>query len=333
MQLVCSDGFAGVERYVSKTAAGLARAGVRVTVIGGDPASMRAALGTAVDFIPAASMAEARAALADVHGADVVNTHMTEADVVGARGRHGARHVSTRHFAARRGSSPASRAAAWFVRRGLAAQIAISQFVADAVDGPAVVIPTGVDDDDARADGDRGRTVLVAQRLEVEKHTDVALRAWARSRASAAGWQLHVAGDGSQRAVLEQLARDLDIAGSVQFLGQRRDVGELMASAGVMIAPTPREGLGLSVLEAMARALPVVACAAGGHLETVGSVADAALFAPDDAESAARALDRLIDDPVRRMAYGTRLQERQRAHFTVRRQIEQTLDVYRNAVR
>lgn len=331
---MCSDGFAGVERYMSKLAVELSRAGVRVTVIGGAPDPMRRALqDVAADFLPAASMAEAGAALRAVRDADIVNTHMTEADVVGARRRHRARHVSTRHFGARRGSSVASRAAAWYVRRSVCAQIAISRFVADAVDGHAVVIPTGVDDDTARADGERERTVLVAQRLEAEKSTAVAIHAWARSTARRTGWRLHIAGDGSERAELERLTRDLGVTDSVRFLGHRSDVGELMTRAGILLAPTPREGLGLSVLEAMARALPVVACAGGGHLETVGSVTDSATFAPDDAAAAARALDLLAADDARRVDYGVRLQRAQRAHFTVARQVEQTLDLYRSVLR
>ena len=64
-----------------------------------------------------------------------------------------------------------------------------------------------------------------------------------------------------------------------------------------LVAPCPIEAFGLSVVEAMARSLPVVAAAAGAHLETVGSVDGAALFPPtDDPADAARWLEKLAGD-------------------------------------
>ena len=86
------------------------------------------------------------------------------------------------------------------------------------------------------------------------------------------GWTLDIAGEGSQRTHLERLAADRGAGAAVRFLGFRMDVDELMAAAGIFLAPRPTEALGLSVLEAMAAGLPVVAAAAGGHLETVGTV-------------------------------------------------------------
>jgi len=100
----------------------------------------------------------------------------------------------------------------------------------------------------------------------------------------------------------------------------------------MLLAPTPIEAFGLSVLEAMSHGLPVVAAGAGGHLETVGSTPGAALFAPGDAAAAARQLARLITDPRDRRRYGDALRERQRTLFTAERQTEGTLRVFAGAV-
>ncbi|GAA3750916.1 hypothetical protein GCM10022240_00200 [Microbacterium kribbense] len=336
MHVVCSDGFAGVERYIATTARGLCEQGLRVTVIGGAAGDMRRQLdGLDVTVLPGDSIIQAWRSLRGVDRPDVVNTHMTEADLVGAVYRRRARrvaHISTRHFGAPRGSSLPSRAAAGFVRRGLRAQIAISRFVARSIDGASDVVHTGVENSAMPPRREREPVALVAQRLEPEKHTALAVRAWAASGAAATGWRLDIAGAGSQRRSLEQLSAELNVTDSVRFLGLCTDLDQRMARAGVLIAPTPREGLGLSVLEAMAHALPVVAARSGGHLETVGAVPGAALFEPDDAVAAALQINRLISDPGLRDAYGAQLQQAQREQFSIAAQIDRTIAIYRRVV-
>lgn len=336
VHVVCSDGFAGVERYISRIGPALAARGARVTVIGGDPRAMAATLASgSVDFTPAASIGEARRALARLPRPDIINTHMSEGDLVGALGslRSHARVVSTRHFASRRGSRAAMRPLSAWISGRIAAQIAISQFVADAIEGDSVVVHTGVDDAPAAPAEARQKTVLVAQRLEPEKDTATAIRAWAGSSARTTGWRMVVAGDGSERQQLNALAGELGIRDSIDFLGHRDDVHELMATASVLLAPTPREGLGLSVLEAMARATPVIASASGGHLETAGAVEGSRMFASRDAVEAARRLDELIADTRARAALGEAQRRHQQTEFSLSAQVDGTQAVYEAAVR
>ncbi|MCW4458871.1 glycosyltransferase family 4 protein [Microbacterium sp. MPKO10] len=329
VHLTCSDAFAGVERYVSLLAPCQVERGWRVTVIGGAPEPMSRALeGTGARFIPAASLRSGRAALRSISPADIVNTHMSQADLAGimATPTSPARLVSTRHFAAPRGRSPAVRAAFSVARSRFAAQIAISHFVAGNIGEPSSVVHTGVTNAPA---GECARPiVLMAQRLEPEKATHVAIAAWAASRAPADGWELHIAGDGRERERLEQQAQTLGVGRSVRFLGHQDHVRALMPEAGLFLAPTAREGLGLSVLEAMACALPVVASASGGHAETIGSVTGALLFRPGDVEEAARQIDFAVAHADARRQYGLRARNVQRERFTVRSQAEATLAVY-----
>src|SRR6185436_15669845 len=121
-------------------------------------------------------------------------------------------------------------------------------------------------------------------------HTDVAVRAFAASGLANDGWRLTIAGDGALRGELEDLAASLRLGGAAEFLGHRRDMWELMRSTGVLLAPRTDEAFGLSVVEAMARGLPVVAAGSGAHLETVGSAPGAALFIPGDSDDAAHLL-------------------------------------------
>lgn len=315
VHVVCTDAFAGVERYVTTLARTQDARGLRVQVLGGSAARMPAELaGSGVRWAPAPTPLRAAAALRRLD-TRLVHAHMTAAELaatVAAR----APVVATRHFAATRGSSGLGRAVGRFIGPRLAAQVAISAFVAERVEGPSTVVHPGVPvvgrDPGAPA---RRPVVLMAQRLEAEKRTDVGLRVWAASGLADAGWELLVAGTGALRPDLEALAVDLGVAGSVRFLGARSDVDDLLASASVFLAPRGDEPYGLSVVEAMAHGTPVVAGRGGGHSETVG-VADGAVLVPEeDVAAAGAALAALARDPERQAAYGEELRALQQRRF------------------
>ena len=209
-------------------------------------------------------------------------------------------------------------------------QLAVSRYVAEHVDGPSTVVLSGVRSEPGRVTAaERSPTVLVAQRLSPEKNNDVAVRAFAESGLAGQGWRLSVAGRGALLGDLERLADELGIRGAVDFLGYRPDVLDLMSQASMLLAPRVDEAFGLSVVEAMARGLPVVASGSGAHLETVGATDGAALFRPGDATDAGRLLRELADAEDRRDSYGARLQQVQREHFTVDEQARRTDVFYR----
>lgn len=329
---VRSDGFAGVESHIARLAVGQARAGHRVAVIGGDPEAMRQAMaGADVRQRPAATASEVVRGLDAYRHSDILHVHMTaaEAAAVAAVRAWPRPVVTTRHFAAHRGATRRGRLAATLVARRIAAQIAISEYVAAAVEGDSVVVPPGLPAAPVVPASERTRTVLVAQRLEAEKRTQDAIEIFARSGLLQRGWRLAIAGDGARRAHLGDTARRWGVAAATDFLGHRRDVPELMRTAGLLIAPCDIEGLGLTVVEAMAVGLPVVACAAGGHLETVGAAAAGALYPVGDLSAGADLVRCLAVDDERRVAYGAELAQIQSTRFTVEAQVAGVDAVYR----
>ena len=337
---VRSDAFAGVERHVAVLAGAQAALGHDVVVAGGDPAAVAAAVRRAdVRVLPVRSTPDlARTLHRYARGADVLHVHMTAAEVAATLATTlvpgAAPVVATRHFARTRGSGPARPVTAAVARHRVTAQIAISEYVARHVDGASTVVPVGVPDQpDAPGAPERERVVLVLQRLEAEKRTDLALRAFAASGLADRGWRLDVVGDGALRPRLEAQAVDAGLARSVRFLGRRDDVESIMRRSAVLLAPCAVEGLGLSVLEAMASGLPVVAAAAGGHLETLRGLDPLALHTPDDADAAAHQLATLAADPERRTRYGEAAQRAQRARFTPRAQAVATQSVYDGVLR
>ena len=340
LHAIRSDGFSGVEQFVLRLARTQAADGHAVTVIGGDPPRMRPGLDeVGVEHLPAARTQEvARAVRRLARDVDVVNTHMTAADVATVqalaplpRSRRPAV-VATCHFARPRGRiGPVAIDA--LVRRRIDAQISISAAVAAAIDGPSTVVHTGIE---SRPPGDqaaRERTVLMAQRLQPEKRTDVGVRAFAASGLASDGWMLDVAGIGPEREALERLAAELGIAASVRFSGYRTDLPDLLARAGMLLAPCPVEGLGLTLLEAMASGLPPVAADAAGHVELLAGLDPRCRFTADDPESGGSRLRALAADVAGRAALGATARERQQAHFSLRAQADGTEAVYRKALR
>ncbi len=338
VHVVVSDAFAGVEAHVARLARTQAERGHRVSLVGGDVARVREAAGPDVTHLPGATLLEAASSLARARrDADVLHAHMTAAELV-AVGAASVRRprvpvVATRHFARHRGTSAAGRTAARIVAPRIAAQIAISRYVANAVDGPSVVVHSGVDAAAGeRGAADREPVVLMAQRLEAEKRADLGIEAFAASGLAAHGWRLEIAGDGALRRELESLAARSGLVEHVHFLGARRDVGTLMARAGLLLAPCPAEGLGLSVLEAMAAGLPVVAADAGGHAETLGGLDAAVLYAPRDPAAAGRSLAELAASPARRDRLARAARDRQRRHYAPEVQVRATDAIYRSVL-
>lgn len=227
-----------------------------------------------------------------------------------------------------RGSSVVARGLAAVTSRAIACDIAISQFVADSISGPSVVIPNGVPDRDQAALVTA--KVVMLQRLEAEKATDVGIRCWARSGLADQGWRLLLAGQGELRGSLVQLAQDLGVADSVEFLGYVADTDALLSGASVFLAPGHLDGFGLSVVEAMAHGVPVVAARAGGHLETLAD--DGLLFPPGDTGAAAQALVRLQADLSLRRTVGSVLRQRQRDLFSLPRHVDRLEAVYRQVM-
>lgn len=330
---VRSGRFAGVEQHIRRLAIAQAASGDDVHVIGGDPARMADPLRSAgVAFTAAGTTADViRALRAEDRRADVVNTHMTAADgaaVIAFGRRKRPALVSTRHFAQPRARfRPLGR---WIDAR-LDAEIAVSATVAARAAVDTVIVRSGVDPPPSTGAA-RDDVIIIAQRLQSEKHTSDGIRAFASSELASAGWRLVIAGEGPERRHLEELSRLLRVESAVSFVGFREDMPELLTTSGLLLAPCGFEHLGLTVLEAMSAGLPVVAADAGGHAELLEGLDPRTLFPPHDITAAARALSSLAMDPEGRAAIAATALERQRSHYSLASQVSATRAVYLQAM-
>lgn len=334
LHAIRSDGYSGVERFVKRLALAQAAAGDEVHVIGGHPEAMSADLAAVgIGHTPSVTtMDVVRALRSQRKLTDVVNTHMTAADLaafVAFEGRRRPRVVSTRHFASPRGRVAGVPLDA-VVTRVIDAEISISRAVADAIRRPSTVVHSGLEDAPLGS-ADRAEVVLVAQRLQPEKATADAVAGFAASGLASDGWQLHIAGKGPEEQALRSQAADLGIADAVHLLGYRDDVPALMDRSALLLAPCPIEGLGLSVLEAMRSGLPVVAARAGGHVELLDGLDPRALYAPGDPGAAGVALRALARDASARAALAADARARQQSEYSLDAQVAGTDEVYRRS--
>jgi glycosyltransferase involved in cell wall biosynthesis len=92
------------------------------------------------------------------------------------------------------------------------------------------------------------------------------------------------------------MACNLGIRNEVQFLGIRHDVPQLMRDAAIFVRPSSLEGMSLTVLEAMATGLPVVATLVGGTSEVLRDGVHGYLVPAGDSQVLADALIKMLDE-------------------------------------
>jgi N-acetyl-alpha-D-glucosaminyl L-malate synthase BshA len=107
---------------------------------------------------------------------------------------------------------------------------------------------------------------------------------------------LTLVGDGPDQRACRELVRELSIVDRVRFLGERDALPELLANADVFALTSSEESFGLSLLEAMSCATPVVATRVGGVPEVVEDGVTGLLSPPDDLEAFSRRLSQLLFD-------------------------------------
>jgi glycosyltransferase involved in cell wall biosynthesis len=135
-------------------------------------------------------------------------------------------------------------------------------------------------------------------RLKRYKGVDLVIRAFARLRHPEA--TLEVAGTGDDRARLERLVRSLDLAPRVTFLGFISDAEKLalLRRSWALTFASPKEGWGITNLEAAACGTPVVASDSPGIRESVRHGETGFLVPHGDVDAMAAALDRLATAPA-----------------------------------
>lgn len=140
--------------------------------------------------------------------------------------------------------------------------------------------------------------------------------------------RLVILGEGELRTSLQRQIQDATLGRHVFLAGFRYDVIALLKTCDVFVMSSVMEGLGTSLLDAMACARPIVATKVGGIPEVVQDGVTGVLVIERDPQALAGALVSMLRDAPRRAAFGAAGLERVRREFSVDRMVRETLAVY-----
>lgn len=151
----------------------------------------------------------------------------------------------------------------------------------------------------------RDKFVLAAGRLVPQKGFDVLIRAFASIAPRHPEWRLEIAGEGEERAALQQLVGRLGMQERIELAGFRPDLAARHQAAGLFVLPSRFEGFPNVLVEAMSHGTAVIAAnCRSGPSEIVHDQIDGRLVAVDDVEQLSQVMSALIADPLRRFDLG-----------------------------
>jgi glycosyltransferase involved in cell wall biosynthesis len=275
---------------------------------------------------------------------DVVHAHIARDYPLAASvaRRAGARLVLTRHVL-----FPLNRIHKLTLRR-TSRVIAVSESVAaglraQGIFDPEIVvcIHNGVDVDrfgrelvDHRNSGDRKRRVGMIGHLAPIKGQEDFIRAAAAVCSSLDDVEFIIAGEdksrsGDNRRQLERLIAELGLSQRISLVGWVDDVAELLATFDLFISPSRSEPFGLSIVEAMAAGVPVIATRSEGAREIIDDEETGRLVPIGDADSLANAIRQMLSDPKEGERFSENARKVARERFSLERMVEATEQVYR----
>lgn len=141
--------------------------------------------------------------------------------------------------------------------------------------------------------------------------------------------RLVLIGSGPEFPRIQLLAHELGIAERVLFLGDRLDVPELLGALDVFVLASRFEALPMTIIEAMAAGLPVVASDVGGSKELVETGKSGLLVPSGDVEGMRGAIERLVQDPVMRRELGEAACRRAHERFDLAQMARRVRELYR----
>lgn len=166
--------------------------------------------------------------------------------------------------------------------------------------------------------------LLALGRLHINKAHDVLLRALVHLP----GVYAWIAGEGDERAALEKLAAELNVADRVRFLGWRTDRAALLAACDICVFVSRIEPFGNVYVQAWAAKVPVVVSDAAGMQQYCHNGQDCLMVPREDAEATAQAVLQLLQDTSLQQKLVAGGYETYKAGFTKERSVSNYLDFY-----
>ena len=179
------------------------------------------------------------------------------------------------------------------------------------------------------------RDIICVARLDYAKGVDVLLHAWGRMLREPSEWRAHLkprlrlVGDGRLKPQMEYIVAELGIQDSVEFLGLRTDVVDLLQQSWGFVLPSRWEGMSNALLEAMACGLPCVATSVSGSEDIISEGVNGLLVEPEQPAEMAQALRCIIEDTELAQRLGRTGRATVVRDYRLISVVKQCLEVYR----
>jgi glycosyltransferase involved in cell wall biosynthesis len=135
-------------------------------------------------------------------------------------------------------------------------------------------------------------------------------------------------GDGELRSEMENYAREEELNAAVTFTGWRDDLPRIYADLNVVVISSLNEGSPISILEAVAAGVPVVATRVGGVPDLLADGVTGMLVESGDTVALAEAIGRLLDQPAEAQAMAEAARRALSGRFDIDQQVERYLTTY-----
>ncbi len=142
--------------------------------------------------------------------------------------------------------------------------------------------------------------------------------------------KLILVGDGPIRHELKAYSESLGLSNSAIFLGERKDVAALLSIFDLFILPSLTEGISITLIEALAARIPVIASDVGGNSEIIENGKTGLLMPLDQTQSWIKAIRSLVESEEKRISLLGNAKTEVTKRFSLGRMIENYQKVYYN---
>lgn len=178
----------------------------------------------------------------------------------------------------------------------------------------------------------RDKVIGIIARLEEVKDHATLLSAFKLVLAQVENTRLLIVGDGPLHTRLIDYSKQLGLNKHVFFLGQRRDIPEILSALDIFVLSSTFEGMSITILEAMAAAKPVVAAAVGGNPEIIDTETTGLLVPPRNSRLLASALIRLLQNEGEALLMGKAGRNRIEKWFRIEEVARKTERLYMSCI-
>jgi len=175
-------------------------------------------------------------------------------------------------------------------------------------------------------------TIGIVARLSAVKNHRILLQAVSELLKQGREVKLFIVGDGPEMGCLKCLSKQLGITKKVIFTGMRNDAVSFYPLFDIFVLPSLSEGISMTILEAMASRVPVIASNVGGNREIIEHGKNGMLFKSDDLNELLNKIKYLIDNPLKRDNLSANARKRIEKNFSLNQMILQYENLYQEIV-